>query len=72
MILLTGNRNLKDPDSLEQTIREENTPFSLPVITISDPQELINPDYRDRCLNRLVEIVFDLENYLGSARLFIP
>jgi hypothetical protein len=34
MILLTGNRNLKDPDSLEQTIREENTPFSLPVITI--------------------------------------
>jgi hypothetical protein len=72
MILLTANRNLKDPDSLEQTIREENTPFSLPVITISDPQELINPDYRDRCLNRLVEIVFDLENYLGSARLFIP
>ena len=72
MILLTGNRNLKDPDSLEQTIREEITPFSIPVITISDPQELINPDYRDRCLNRLVEIVFDLENYLGSARLFIP
>ncbi len=72
MILLTGNRNLKDPDSLEQTIREENTSNSLPVITISDPQELINPDYRDRCLNRLVEIVFDLENYLGSARLFIP
>ncbi len=72
MILLTANRNLKDPDSLEQTICEENTPFSLPVITISDPQELINPDYRDRCLNRLVEIVFDLENYLGSARLFIP
>jgi len=32
MILLTGNRNLKDPDSLEQTIREENTPFSIPVI----------------------------------------
>ena len=56
MILLTGNRNLKDPDSLEQTIREENTPFSIPVITISDPQEFINLDYRDRCLNRLVEI----------------
>jgi hypothetical protein len=33
MIPLTGNRNLKDPDSLEQTIREEDTPFSLPVIT---------------------------------------
>jgi hypothetical protein len=46
--------------------------FSLPVITISDSQELINPDYRDCCLNRLVEIIFDLENYLGSARLFIP
>lgn len=25
MLLLTGNRSMKGPDSLEQTIREENT-----------------------------------------------
>ena len=31
MILLTHNRNMNDADSLEQTIREENTPTSLPV-----------------------------------------
>ena len=29
MILLTHNRNMNDVDSLEQTIREENTPTSL-------------------------------------------
>jgi hypothetical protein len=32
MLLLTGNRSMKGPDSLEQTIREENTLTSLPVI----------------------------------------
>jgi hypothetical protein len=31
MILLTGNRNMDDDDSLESTIREENCPDSLPV-----------------------------------------
>ena len=36
MILLTGNRRMKEADSLEKTIREENTPVSLPVVTIPD------------------------------------
>jgi hypothetical protein len=35
MLLLTGNRGMKEPHSLEQTIREENTLTSLPVITVS-------------------------------------
>ena len=30
MILLTHNRNMKDENSLEQTIREEKTPTALP------------------------------------------
>ena len=34
MMLLTHNRNMNDDDSLEQTIRDENTPRSLPVVTI--------------------------------------
>jgi hypothetical protein len=36
MILLTNNRNMREEDSLEQTIREENTPTSLPVLTIGN------------------------------------
>jgi hypothetical protein len=35
LILLTGNRNSEGEDSLEQTIRNENTPSSLPVVTVS-------------------------------------
>lgn len=72
LILLTANRNQDDPDSLEQTLREENTPDSLPVITISDQQRIAEQDYRERCIHALISIVFDLENYLGSARQYIP
>lgn len=34
MILLTANRSMKDEDSLEQVLREENTQNSLPVVTV--------------------------------------
>jgi hypothetical protein len=34
MILLTANRRMNGTESLEQTIREENTVTSLPVLTI--------------------------------------
>jgi hypothetical protein len=37
MILITANRNMKGDDSLEQTIREDNTPTSLPILTIGNP-----------------------------------
>ena len=36
LVLITGNRNDDGPDSLEATIRNENQPESLPVITIGD------------------------------------
>lgn len=71
-LLLTGNRNQDAPDSLEQTIQEENTADSLPVITISQPQRLIEAEYRERCVHSLIEITLHLNNFLGSARLFIP
>lgn len=71
-LLLTGNRNQEDSDSLEQTIQEENTPDSLPVITISQPQRIIEAEYRERCVHSLIEIILNLNNFLGSARLYIP
>ncbi|MEM9008463.1 MAG: DUF5615 family PIN-like protein [Cyanobacteria bacterium P01_F01_bin.86] len=72
MLLLTANRNAKGKDSLEQTIREEATSTSLPVITIGNLDRLIEREYRERCSARLADIVLSLENYLGVSRLFIP
>jgi len=73
MILLTANRSIKGKDSLEQVMREENTQTSLPVITIGNIDRLLTePEYRNRCVNRLVDIVVDLEDYRGARRIFIP
>lgn len=72
MILLTGNRNMKDEDSLEKTIRDENTPTALPVLTVGNVDHMMQKEYRDRCESRLLEIVLYLDNYLGAGRLFIP
>ena len=72
MILLTHNRNMRDADSLEQTLREENRLTSLPVITVSRADRLRERTYRERCAVRLVEIVLEIEQYLGAGRLFIP
>jgi hypothetical protein len=60
------------PTHLNKTLREENTKSSLPIITISDPQRVVEAQYRERCAHSLISIVLDLENYLGSARQYIP
>jgi predicted nuclease of predicted toxin-antitoxin system len=73
MILITANRSMKGKDSLEQVMREENTPTSLPVVTIGNIDRLMaEPDYRERCVDCLVEIVADIEAYQGAQRIFIP
>ena len=72
MLLLTDNRSMNGPDSLEQTIREERTSASLPVITIGSRERLDEHAYRERCATRLVEIAVDLDAYAGVTRLFIP
>ena len=72
MVLLTGNRRKKGEDSLEQVIREENTPTSLPVITVARVNRLDERAYRERCSSRLVEIMLDIGNYVGVGRIFIP
>jgi predicted nuclease of predicted toxin-antitoxin system len=72
MMILTANRNMKGEDSLEQVMREENTENSLPVITIGNLDRLSEADYRERCAERLIEIVVDIDNYIGVGRLFIP
>ncbi len=54
-------------------MREENTPTSLPVVTIDNIDRLmVEPEYRERCVDRLVDIVIDIEDYQGARRIFIP
>jgi hypothetical protein len=72
MILLTNNRNMEGEDSLEQTLREENTPMSLPVITIADVGRLSERLYRERCAFQLLEIALEMEKHLGRSRVYVP
>lgn len=72
MLLMTGNRNMDGPDSLEQTIRDQSHPDALPVLTIASVDRLVEAAYRDRCAERLAELGLYLESYLGAGRLFIP
>ncbi len=72
MLLLTANRSMKGRDSLEAVLREENQLDSLPVITVGNRDSLSDPAYRKRCIERLVDIVVDIESQLGRRRIFIP
>ncbi len=73
MILLTANRSMKGEDSLEQVLREENTLDSFPVITIGDADRfLADRVYRNRCVDRILEILLDIEAWMGVGRLFVP
>ncbi|MBW4579706.1 MAG: ACP S-malonyltransferase [Tildeniella nuda ZEHNDER 1965/U140] len=73
MILLTANRSMKGKDSLEQVMREETTAVSLPVITLGNADRLLTDvEYRGRCVERLIEIVLDIDSYRGARRIFIP
>jgi hypothetical protein len=64
---------MKGKNSLEQVLREENTDTSLPVITLGDADRFLQDSgYREGCVNRFLEIVLYLENYMGAGRLFIP
>ncbi len=72
MMILTANRNMKGEDSLEQVMREENVEDSLPVVTIGSLDRFSEPDYRERCAERLIEIVVEIDQYKGAGRLFIP
>ena len=73
MILLTANRKMKGKNALEKVLREENKSDSIPVLTIGNAERVLDErTYRDQCVDRLLEIVIDIENYLGVGRLFIP
>jgi hypothetical protein len=72
-LLLTANRNMEGPDSLEAVIRELGKAQSLPVLTIADPdRSLFDAGYRELCAYKIADVALDLDRNRGTARLFIP
>jgi hypothetical protein len=48
MLLITDNRNEEDETSMQATIEREQTPEALPVLTLSQANRLLLPDYRQQ------------------------
>jgi hypothetical protein len=71
-LLITHNRNRENETSLQATLERENTPDSLPVLTISHKELLVQADYRQRVAHRLAAILLYPEEHLGAGRVFVP
>jgi hypothetical protein len=73
LLLITGNRNADDADALQNVIAECNDPLVLPVITISDTARIgIDRAYAHRAADKLLKFLFDIDDYRGTQRQFIP
>jgi hypothetical protein len=73
LILITDNRNLDSEDSLEATIRWNNTPESLPVFTIADISEFrTNSSYVERVVEALYDYLLRIDDVRGTGRLYLP
>ncbi len=73
LILITGNRNDDDPTSLEATIRDRLRPDSLPVITVAQPKSLgVSASYTAEVGIRILEILYDIDDYRGTGRIYAP
>lgn len=71
-ILITGNR-ASGPMSLEQTIQDLASIDHFPVITIGDPQRIINDRaYARESAISLLDLLDRIEDLRGIHRLFIP
>jgi len=54
-------------------IHTSNTPWSMPVLTIGEPQRLLRSRaYAQRAVERLLEYLVDIENLRGTGRLYLP
>ena len=72
-VLITSNRNQKGPESLEATIRDRTTTESLPVLTLADAERFRHDrEYADRVVASLLEILFEIDSFRGTGRLFLP
>jgi hypothetical protein len=71
--LLSSNRNEDTEDSLEETLRREGTPTSLPVFTLSMPDRVYySPAFLDRVVEKLLDYILYADNIRGAGRLYLP
>jgi len=72
LLFITNNRSRDDETSLEAVIERESKLDSLPVLTISDQDKLILAEYRQKVADKLTLLIIDIEDYLGTGRIFLP
>jgi hypothetical protein len=73
VVLVTGNRKGEGPDSLEVTIRSQNTPDSLPVITLSSPRRILKDRrYAEGVAEKLLECLLEIDIRRGAGRIWVP
>jgi hypothetical protein len=73
ILMITGNRNAEGPESLEMTIRQRNTPYCLPVLTLADPDRIQHDrQYAEAVVERLFDILIDPDALRGTGRLYVP
>lgn len=73
LILITANRNDDGPDSLGTTIRNENQPDSLPVVTIADAKRVLRDrDYAERVAVSVLDDLMRIDEVRGTGRLYVP
>lgn len=72
-MLVTGNRNKEDDDSLEATMLKRNTPQSLPVLTIGDPDRvMVDRQYAHSVAVQVLDYLLDIDKVRGAMRLYVP
>jgi len=73
LVLITGNRNARGPDSLEATIRRHNAASCLPVLTLADPEQVFHSrEHADRVIDRLLDFLTRVDDLRGTGRLYLP
>lgn len=73
LVLVTANRNNDGPGSLEAVIKSGNNSTRLPVLTISNPDQILRERaYCDRVAERLFEYLYCIEALRGTGRLYLP
>ena len=73
VVLITNNRNAAGPGSLQHVLDTETTSGCLPVFTLANAEGIrTDKDYAHRTAARLLEYLLDIENYRGTARIYVP
>ena len=73
LALITGNRPLSGPDSLEATIRMHNTADCLPVFTLADARNVeTSRAYTDAIVESLLDYLQRIDEVRGTGRLYLP